>query len=43
MPRLSVPSSSGVGIHSLFGSTGTSDTDACLCRNEKTKQENVII
>ena len=43
MPRLSAPSSSGVGIRSLFGSTGTSDTDACLCRNEKNKRENVII
>ena len=37
MPRLSAPSSSGVGIRSLFGSTGTSDTDACLCRNEKSQ------
>ncbi len=43
MPRLSAPSSSGVGIRSLFGSTGTTDTNACLCRNEKTKQEKVII
>ena len=43
MPRLSAPSSSGVGIRSLFGSTGTSDTDACLCRNEKNKREKVII
>ena len=43
MPKERASSTSGAGIRSLSGSTGTSDAGACLCRNEKTKQEKMII
>ena len=43
MPKYRASTPSGAGIRSLSGSTGASDAGACLCRNEKAKQEKMIV